>query len=163
MILTEQCCLLPQSKRLQELGVTAKGLFEVNEYEKETTHVLAVDNDSPERLDAILGTYEPTTGYEPKFIAFGRFIGTYQAYTVAELLQALPCQIEVFDMESYSLMIMKNKSMYSLRYFYTDCPDTADYYDCVHEKQAPLLADGLIHLIENNLLTPSEVNEAINK
>lgn len=139
MKLSEQCCTLQQSERLEELGVTAKSAF----YHVYPTNKWLIIPD----------------GY---FNENDEGIEFIQAYTVAELLQALP-GIVVVDEIRYSLRIVKNNSMYSVCYFDTECEDRSNFYDRVHEKQAPLLADCLIHLLENNLLTPAEVNEAINK
>lgn len=135
MKLTEQCCTLQQSKRLQELGVTAKS---------ECLHVVGCDFAGILKNEVIF-RFDETHG-----LTLVGDVG--QAYTVAELARPMAEWMDRKDKDGSALDDIIEK--------YVSEEEHNDF-NVMYNPQ--FLADCLIHLLENNLLTPAEVNEAINK
>jgi hypothetical protein len=137
MNLKDQCCTLSQAKRLKELGVTAKSIFSWNGYSYP---------------DYAVGYTEDLKDDE------------YNAYTVAELGVMLP-DFLVFDnyrchFHSYKQEQHKSPALWTCTYGKSTDREVNDF-DSHIEAQAR--ASLLIHLLERELIPPSEVNNQLNQ
>ena len=138
MKLQSQTCLLEQSQKLAELGVTAQS---------QCVHVL-------------VGRFNPR---ECSVLPIKNICNTddyiailCQAYTVAELLQALPKSIGDYD-----LTIHNSSNHWFISYVNFEF-DYRAKHSASNDSLPQLLAVMLIYFLENNLLTAEQVNEAIN-
>lgn len=137
MILTEQCCLKWQSDKLAELGVTA---------ESEFYHLTAYGNQIGQRCDKGFVIVEDGSVYTEDMPS--EFIAS--AYTVAELARPVAGWMNDNNWGTFDSILKK----------YTN-GQTGNAFSVIYNPQ--YLADCLIHLLENNLLTAEQVNEAINR
>jgi hypothetical protein len=142
MKLSEQCCSLDQAKRLKELGVIGDrgtNLFfwihlRKTKYRVEWTGI------------ADHGMMESVTD----------LVDYWPAFTVAELGVMLPSGYD-------TMKITVQGEEYGWRgYDISDqqCPPIEEEF---YPTEAQARASMLIHLLENNLITPSEVNNRLNQ
>lgn len=129
----EQCCSLEQSKRLAELGVTALSEYLHMQYENVSGGTVHEVMHSGSAAELCM--------------LFSKVVS--QAYTVAELARPVTGWMNDYNFGAFNRILVN----------YTN-GQTGNAFSAIYNPS--YLADCLIYLLENNLLTAAEVNASIN-
>lgn len=152
MKLENQVCTLEQAKRLSDLGIEQESLFR---------NSLVIENED----------YSWKLGY---WNEYGDGSESYAAFTVAELSMMLPTHINYED-ETYFLEIILGSKRW-LAEWHTNKKDLSIVSDGELDRPrgvlwntykgnkylVNVLADWVIALLENNVMTAEEVNQRLN-
>lgn len=139
-------CTLQQSKRLRELGVGAPSMFYWELVDMRYTF--------PQPMNGIMPQLR--YGNKTKF-------ESYPAYTVGELGQMLPSEFKYKSarggmVDTWIDCFNNRGTFYCQLRTVTDDVDMKTFYS---ESEAIVRCDVLIHLLENNLIDPSQVNNQL--
>ena len=143
MNIEKQCCTLEQAKRLQELGITAKGFLSWA-----CKGAYYCDNIEYAEEPPFIAFDCSEYSYPYKFIAY--------AFTCAELGAMLPAQIKLSN-ELYPIVFYKDIDNKYYAAQITKQPVSIGF-----NTQAECKADRLIYLLEKNLVTAEYCNQQLN-
>lgn len=163
MLIQSQCCTLEQAKKLKELGITSPAIWAWNSYEHYSSIVLAGDNETPEYQ---LGHHtQNKETRELDYTNYGKYIGTYSAYSTAELGVMLPHNYNAFkhapdsDTPNHWWIVPVDFNNHC-----ECCSNTVGHQieKTLSPTQAASMADALIIALENGDVTAADCNTRLN-
>lgn len=146
MKLEQQLTPLRQARRLEELGFKGESLYYWTNPNKDWENIFLKYN--PAYEDTEDSPRIPQLTMNPDFYwIYDNPVVKYRAYSVLELMDALPATIRK-DIQEYSLCVEKVGGYYMVMYYHAEIPAL---FRILWANLADALSDMLIRLIEQGL------------